>query len=57
MVNTKKKKGNSKPTGTAAKKTSAARTVARPKAKAAAKYEQPGAPWWKRVKAPAPKSI
>ena len=49
-------KGNSKKKAAAAKKTGAARKVARPAMKAAAKYEQPGAPWWKRAPAPRAKS-
>jgi hypothetical protein len=42
---------------TAAKKKGSARKATRPatRAKAAAKYEQPGAPWWKRVPARPPK--
>lgn len=33
------------------------KTAARPatRAKAAAKYDQPGAPWWKKMPLPAPK--
>jgi hypothetical protein len=55
VVKKAKAKGNSKKTA-AAKNSSAARKVARPAAKVAAKYEQPGAPWWKRVPGPSPKS-
>ncbi len=55
MVKTVKAKGNSKKTP--AKKAGAARATVRPVAQAAAKYEQPGAPWWKRVPAPSRKSI
>jgi hypothetical protein len=49
-------KGNSKKKAAPAKKMAAARKVARPATKAAAKYEQPGAPWWKRVPGPPAKS-
>lgn len=51
------KKTKTKP---AAKKAAIKRGAARPAARKsagakAAKYEQPGAPWWKRVAPPSPK--
>ena len=55
MVKTVKAKGNSKKQ--AVKRSGSTPKVARPLGKGAAKYEQPGAPWWKRVPAPPPKSI
>ena len=51
-----KKKVTKKKAATAAKKTSAARKPARAGAKTAAKYEQSGAPWWKRVPGPRSKA-
>ena len=57
MAKTMQKKGNSKKAVRPAKKTSAARKPPRPAAKSAAKYEQAGAPWWKRVAAPRSKTV
>ena len=54
VVKTVKTKGNSKKTAPV-KKTGAPRKAARPVAKTGTKYEQPGAPWWKRVPAPPPR--
>lgn len=47
----KKAKGKAKKT--TAPKAKAARAAVR--TKAPAKYDQPGAPWWKKVAAPPPK--
>jgi hypothetical protein len=57
VAKTAKKKTSSKKTKAPAKKVSAARKPARPAAKTAAKYEQPGAPWWKRVSTPPRKAV
>jgi hypothetical protein len=64
VVKKTKAKGSSKKTVAAAKKSGPTAKAARPQAKAArpaakatAKYEQSGAPWWKRVSAPPRKSI
>ena len=54
----KKAKAGTKKVATA-KKSTAKATVSRPAAssKAASKYDQPGAPWWKKVASPPPKYL
>ena len=57
VTKSKAKKAAPKKTVVAAKKSGAARKMAGPAGKAGMKYEQSGAPWWKRVPAPPPKSV
>jgi hypothetical protein len=57
VVRTVKAKRTNRKKAAAVKKSGAGRKTARRASPAAAKYEQPGAPWWKRVPAPPQKSI
>ncbi len=52
MVKKAKAKGNKKTTAPTSAR--GAGKAARPTPKAAAKYEQPGAPWWKKLPLPEP---